>query len=110
MSNPNEPKTLDAVPSGFFAFRTPLLPFDALTAWSEGLTAPLHVGGAQPEGADDAGSTALGDALAKDRALLERRLRTLVGQPEIREALFVASPSLDDAIEAWLRDPASERA
>src|SRR5918911_221544 len=27
-------------PSGFFAFRTPLLPFDELLAWGEGLQAP----------------------------------------------------------------------
>jgi thiopeptide-type bacteriocin biosynthesis protein len=92
------PKSIEIVPSGFFAFRTPLLPFDALASWSEGLRAPT----ASPE--------ELASALAHDRALLEGRLRALVMDPVVREALFVASPSLDDAIDAWLKDPRSERA
>ena len=29
----------DVAPSGFFALRTPLLPFDELLAWSDGLAA-----------------------------------------------------------------------
>ena len=53
---------------------------------------------------------ALDDALARDQALLVSRLRDIVLDRVVREALFVASPSLDDAIEAWLKDPASERA
>jgi thiopeptide-type bacteriocin biosynthesis protein len=98
MADEVAPKSLDAVPSGFFAFRTPLLPFDVLARWSEGLAAPT------------ASDDALADALAEDHALLVSRLRALVADPIVREALFVASPSLDDAIDAWLKDPASERA
>jgi thiopeptide-type bacteriocin biosynthesis protein len=93
---PNGP--LAITPSGFFAFRTPLLPFDVLEAWGAGLEAATA---AAPDRAS---------ALARDRALLRARLRALVTEPVIREALFVASPSLDDAIDAWLKDPASERA
>jgi hypothetical protein len=37
------------------------------------------------------------------------RLRELLGRPEIREAIFVASPSLDESMGAWLEQPASER-
>ena len=91
-------KSINAVPSGFFAFRTPLLPFDVLAGWSEGLRAP------------SATDAELDEAIAHDHATLLARLHALVVDPVVREALFVASPSLDDAIEAWLRDPKSERA
>jgi thiopeptide-type bacteriocin biosynthesis protein len=83
----------DFVPSGFFAFRTPLLPFEEVEAWSAGLAAP----GADPE--------ALAAALAADRAMLRARLGALVERPEVAEALFVASPSLAEALEIWRRDP-----
>jgi thiopeptide-type bacteriocin biosynthesis protein len=95
---PHVSKSIEAVPSGFFAFRTPLLPFDVLAAWSEGLRAP------------SASDDHLEAAIASDHATLLTRLRTLVLDPVVREALFVASPSLDDAIQAWLHDPKSERA
>ena len=84
-------------PAGFFAWRTPLLPFDELVAWSAGLTAA----GAAPE--------SLAAALVEDRRLLRERLRAAVARPEIREALYVASRSLDESLEVWLREPESER-
>jgi len=96
--DPSASKSINAVPSGFFAFRTPLLPFDVLAGWSEGLSAP------------SATDAQLDEAIARDHATLLVRLRALVVDPVVREALFVASPSLDDAIEAWLQDPKSERA
>lgn len=89
------------VPSGFFVFRTPLLPIGALTAFRAELALP---------GAADDESGALDRALAEDGARLRARLRAHVIDPVLREALFVASPSLDAAIEAWLADPASPRA
>jgi thiopeptide-type bacteriocin biosynthesis protein len=98
MPEPTVPKALDIVPSGFVAFRTPLLPFGVLTTWSEGLLAPT------------ASDDQLEFAVARDHALLVERLRAIIADTVIREALFVASPSLDDAIDAWLADPASERA
>jgi thiopeptide-type bacteriocin biosynthesis protein len=98
MADPSPPKSLDLAPSGFFAFRTPLLPFRVLADWSEGLSAPTTADADLPA------------ALARDHELLVRRLRAIVLDPAVREALFVASPSLDDAIDAWLANPASERA
>ncbi len=89
----------DFVPSGFFAFRTPLLPFDTLAAWSSGLEAPDAV--------ED--PTRLEEAITRDRARLRARLRDLVSQAEIREALFLASPDLDDALERWEREPESKK-
>src|SRR5262249_48370285 len=85
--------------SGFFVLRTPLLPFQEFLAWGEGLSA---AGALQ-------GSAGLDEALAADRAKLRERLRQIVARPEVSEALFVASPSLDDSLELWLREPESER-
>jgi hypothetical protein len=95
-------KSVDIVPSGFFVFRTPLLPFDALASWGEGLAAPSV--------SADPGAHSLSEALERDRAVLEERLRALISQKEIREALFLASPSLDEAVQSWLGDPTSHRA
>src|SRR5690606_3261541 len=56
-----------------------------------------------------AGPGARGAALARDRERLRERLRALIARPEIREALFVASPSLEAEIDRWLVDPDGER-
>jgi thiopeptide-type bacteriocin biosynthesis protein len=90
----------DFTPSGFFALRTPLLPLDTLARGGADLEAPRAL----------ASGTDLGAAIERDRAQLIARLRTLVADPVIREALFVASPSLDEAIDAWLADASDARA
>src|SRR5215211_7153135 len=86
-------------PSGFFVLRTPLLPFGELVAWGAELEAPARVGD----------SEALGEAIERDRLRLRARLRELLTRPEFRDAVFVASPALESAIDLWRRDPASER-
>src|SRR5581483_6382808 len=88
------PRT-DYLPSGFFVLRTPLLPFDELVGWGQGAEAP-----ARP---DDP------EVLARDRARLRERLRAIVERPEVREAIFVASPGLAGAVDAWMADPESTR-
>jgi thiopeptide-type bacteriocin biosynthesis protein len=87
----------DWVTSGFFAFRTPLLPFDALRAWGEGL------------GAAGASEADLERVLARDRAVLRERLRRWVADPVVREALFIASPVLEESLGVWEAEPESER-
>jgi len=87
------------VASGFFVLRTPLLPFDDFETWGRGLEAAGDVD--DPPG--------LEAALARDRDLLRERLRALLDRPELRDALFVASPKLSAAIDAWRGDPDSER-
>lgn len=86
-------------PSGFFALRTPLLPFDELSAWSDGLEAvsALRAG------------DSVDQALTADRARLRRGLATLLGRPEIRDAIFLASPSVDEAIDDWQMRPDDKR-
>lgn len=74
----------------FFAFRTPALPFDLIKGWSENLAAP-H---AQPD--------QLEWALEQDRERLRGYLREAIQRPEIREAIFVASPDMEEMIQPWL--------
>ncbi|HLL22778.1 MAG TPA: lantibiotic dehydratase, partial [Kofleriaceae bacterium] len=85
--------TIDA---GFFALRTPLLPFDEWLRWGDGLEA----------GAADAQT--LEGALSNDRARLRARLVEALSRAEVRDALFVASPSADAAFARWIEDPDSE--
>lgn len=75
---PVAPRTPMSGAAGFLAFRTPLLPFSVLDVWSEGLT-------------PDTAPTAFHPAEA--RHALVRRLLDIYAQPEIREALFLASTS-----------------
>jgi lantibiotic biosynthesis protein len=79
-------------PSGFFVLRTPLLAFDEWQQFGAGLESASAVGRAE-----------LAEVIDRDRAVLRARLRELVARPEIRQALFVASPSLDDGLDVWLR-------
>jgi thiopeptide-type bacteriocin biosynthesis protein len=83
----------------FFVLRTALLPVDELTAWGEGLAAPA---------AARAGS-GLEEALAADRVRLRATLAAALERPEVREAVFVASPDLWDGLESWRRDPEGKK-
>jgi hypothetical protein len=84
-------------PSGFFALRTPLLPFDELVSWSAcsraaAMNDPAH----------------LETVTAGDRSRLRGYLRDVYARPEVRDAVFVASPDLDERFDVWLREPDSE--
>jgi thiopeptide-type bacteriocin biosynthesis protein len=94
-----ENATPQLVPSGFFVLRTPLLPFEEMVAWSDGLEAA----GApdDPEG--------LEAALARDCSRLRDRLLAAVARPELRDAVFVASPDLDEALDIWQKEPDGEQ-
>lgn len=87
-------------PATFFAFRTPLLPFATYLDWSEGLASP----GAWRDPA------ALEAALASDKARLRERLQALAAQPEIREAIYLASPDLEKVWSAGSRTRRARRA
>src|SRR5688572_27305035 len=58
--------------------RTPLLPWDTFAQW----------------------------IAAGDLAAQRRWLSTLIDRPEVREALFLASPGLFEVMERWQREPA----
>ena len=85
-------------PSGFFVLRSPLLPFDDLVDFSAGLQAPQAT---DPE--------QLVRALQADQRILADRLLEIFGRPEVKEALFIASPSLLDRVEVFRRDADSKR-
>jgi len=72
------------------------MPFSEVVVWGEGLEAA---------GVGEGGG--LDEALGRDRGRLRARLGELVGRAGFREAVFVASPSLEAAVESWGRDPDS---
>jgi thiopeptide-type bacteriocin biosynthesis protein len=94
------PSTTDGqLSAAAFVLRTPLLPFHEWLDWSAGLEAAGAV--------DD--EAALTEALARDRARLRERLRDALAPAHVREAIFLASPDLDESFEHWLSDPGSKR-
>src|SRR5262249_20493027 len=94
-----ESQELDGfAPSGFFALRTPLLPFDEVVAWTS----------QQQTAATTEDSTQHEAPVARDLIRLRTYLRNVCTRPEVREALFVASPDLDERFDVWLREPESE--
>jgi thiopeptide-type bacteriocin biosynthesis protein len=88
--------TREFEPSSLIVLRTPLLPAGELAAWSADLRSPEALAG----GDDD-----LRESLARDRALLRGRLQGLLERPEVREALFLASPDLTESLKHWRQDP-----
>ncbi len=98
-TSPTPRRHQDFVAAGFFALRTPLLSFDDLLAWSEGLEAPALLD--RPE--------RLPEALAADHSRLRARLHAAMIRPEVREALFIASPHLEESFGIWEREPESRR-
>ncbi len=86
-------------PSGFFVLRTPLLAFDELLAWGEGLEAPAALD-------DPAG---LAEALARDHLRLRDRLSAIFSRPAVREALFIAAPELEELLDLWVGEPQNKR-
>ncbi|MBI4817701.1 MAG: lantibiotic dehydratase family protein [Deltaproteobacteria bacterium] len=90
MSQTKSSRTQDYQPSTHFVLRSPLLPYDELLALREGLSAP-H---ARPDELDE--------SVASDRTLVRRRLRGLAQRPEVKEAIFFASPDLGSALDRWL--------
>ena len=85
-NKPSNPENIHSAP--FFAFRTPLLPWQVYEDLKSG-TVDLELSAA--------------------REAVRGRLRMLVEWPGIREALFVASPDLDAALPLWVKDPESEK-
>ena len=78
-------------PSGFFVMRTPLLPFDAMLQWSAaGCTSDSKAADRRANNGSDP---------APQR--LVSHLRQRLDSELVREAIFLASPSLADRLEQW---------
>lgn len=84
---------------GFFLLRTPLLPAATLARFAAGDAPP-------------GGGEALAAWIDHERAREIAELRAVIARADVREALFVASPSLFEGLTAWLAapDPARDRA
>jgi thiopeptide-type bacteriocin biosynthesis protein len=78
--------------SGAFVVRSPLLPYATLDGLDPGRAALA----AYADGGD------LDAAVDADLAALAETLRALLDDPVVREAIFLASPSLDERIDGWL--------
>jgi len=88
--------------SGFFVLRTPLLPMDEFLQWSK-LQSALDTARAHD-------ATALPrEAWRTEVELLRAKLRLIVERPEIAQALFIASPSVESSIKYWLTAPDSKK-
>jgi len=94
-ARPPVPVTPKPKAADFFALRTPLLSADLANKLGEGLTATT--------------APVLGEALIADRRRVRATLNELVARPEVKEALYVASPSLIESLGDWTRDPDGER-
>lgn len=88
--------------SGFFVLRTPALPADEFLRWTNGLKVPRAVD-------PDASPEQLEIEWNENVQILRARLRRLVDRPDITQALFVASPSLQLGIAQWKQDPTSKK-
>lgn len=97
MTNPNPQWDFKA--SDFFVLRTPVLPFDEVVQWAEGLTASAAVNDLER----------LRVALNNDWIRLRSRLSQMLDRPDVREALFVASPDLEHDFDIWRSEPNSKR-
>ena len=51
----------------------------------------------------------LHQSLARDRGMLRDRLRSAYRRPELRDAIFLASPDVEEALGAWLEGADGER-
>ena len=81
----------------FFVLRSPLLPFDSFVSWGQ-LSARA-----------DPGPISFEERVEGDRTAARDRLRQVFDQPELQEALFLASPGLFDSYPCWREQPLSER-
>jgi thiopeptide-type bacteriocin biosynthesis protein len=87
--------------AGFFVMRTPLLPYRHLFELSEGVVAKRGLAPGE-----------LDEQLAREQAGILRALEDMLASPTVREAIFIASPSLDAALARWQRgelEPEAER-
>ncbi|HYL92122.1 MAG TPA: lantibiotic dehydratase, partial [Alphaproteobacteria bacterium] len=79
--------------AGFFVLRTPLLPFEEFLKLSS--LAQEEIPGHFAAGSD--------------RTTARAHLRQWVERPEVREALWIASPDLIESLTTWFDDPESAK-
>lgn len=80
-------------------FRTPMLPFRVFAEWAKGIEIPDI----------DADEQTWADAVDTGCKQARARLRELLAQAHIRDALFVASPGLETEVQVWMERPNTDR-
>lgn len=94
LTNPSAQDDADFTDSGFFLLRTPLLPIQEFLK----LSAPAAVASQNED--ESARST---------RALAREHFRAWVDLPEVREALWIASPEFVQSLGVWRDEPESAK-
>ena len=96
-----------ATADGFFVLRTPLLPASILAEFAAegGISAMAD----RPDRPDRPDARAFDRWLASERDRERAALHAVVARSDVREALYVASPSLFDSLDAWRAAPDSAR-
>ncbi len=100
---------MSAVASGFFVLRTPLFPGETIESWTAGLQGPRWLEKIRAEPGREVDGEALAAAVEDDGRILRDRLADVLADPEVYEALLVASPFMVDGLEAWRRDSNSKK-
>jgi len=75
--------------SGFFALRTPLLPLEFLQTWGSK---------SEPETRGNPSQNGDGNSVVANEDELRAKLRGFFDAPDLRDALFVASPAVEEAL------------
>lgn len=83
-----------------FTFRSPLLPFATFAEWAADIERPPL----------DADGDAWLRAIESSRQRLCARLQEIIGQPHVRDALFLASPGLEEQVADYVAAPDTPRA
>lgn len=99
-------QTIELVDAGGFVLRSPALPAAALAALTDGLRS--YAFDADAVDPDTADAAEVAEAAAADQKTLAGRLKELLADPLVREAIYLASPNLDERITAWLAGDGSE--
>jgi len=92
-------------PADFFVIRTPLLPLRELIRWADALPSQQPAIHSQLS----TNQAILTETLAADRQTMRGLLQTMLNQPLIQEAIFVASSDLSTALRHWQENPNSEK-
>lgn len=100
--DPRNPGIMDLYESSFFVLRTPLLPFEELMLWGDGLKCSAAYKVSQ-------NGPVFSEAWVKDVNVLRERLRNVIDRPEVSHALFVGSHALQSGIDHWKRNPDSKK-
>jgi len=91
--------------SGFAVLRTPLLPIETIAAWSSNLQTSVALAGGSVGDSDEH----LEHAATSDRQQLVARLRDLLSDDVVAQAVFIASSGMANILATWLQRPDYER-